>query len=47
VRIMVGGHLFAGNPDWVALVGADATATDGRDAILQAERLLELMSQGN
>jgi len=47
VRIMVGGHSFAENPDWVALVGADATATDGRDAVLKAERLLELMSQGN
>ena len=47
VRIMVGGHPFAGHPDRVALVGADATATDGRDAVLQAERLLELMSQGN
>jgi MerR family transcriptional regulator, light-induced transcriptional regulator len=47
VRIMVGGHRFAGNPDWVALVGADATAADGRDAVRQAERLLELVSQGN
>lgn len=47
VRIMVGGHPFAGHPDRVALVGADATATDGRDAVLQAERLLELVSQGN
>ncbi|MEN9527791.1 MAG: hypothetical protein RLY56_1742, partial [Pseudomonadota bacterium] len=47
VRIMVGGHPFAGQADRVALVGADATATDGRDAVLQAERMLELMSQGN
>ena len=47
VRIMVGGHPFAGHPERVALVGADATATDGRDAVLQAERLLELVSQGN
>ncbi len=47
VRVMVGGHPFAGHPDRVALVGADATAMDGRDAVLKAERLLELMSQGN
>jgi len=47
VRIMVGGHPFAGYPERVALVGADATATDGRGAVVQAEKLLELMSQGN
>ena len=47
VRIMVGGHPFAGHPERVAMVGADATATDGRDAVLQAERLFELLSQGN
>ncbi len=44
VRIMVGGFPFAGHPERVALVGADATAVDGRDAVSKAERLLELMS---
>ncbi|MEY3976432.1 MAG: hypothetical protein RLZZ33_1487 [Pseudomonadota bacterium] len=47
VRIMVGGHPFVGHPERVALVGADATAVDGRDAVSKAERLLELMIQGN
>ncbi|MDO9707452.1 cobalamin B12-binding domain-containing protein [Paracraurococcus lichenis] len=43
--IMVGGPLFAGQPEHVALVGADATASDGNHAILQAERLLSLLTR--
>jgi methanogenic corrinoid protein MtbC1 len=44
VGIMVGGQPFVGNPDRVALVGADATAADGREATLQAQNLLMALS---
>lgn len=47
VRIMAGGLPFAGHPDRVTKVGADATAVDGKDAVEQAEHLLELLSQRN
>lgn len=40
VIVMVGGPLFNKYPDLVAAVGADASARDGRDAVLQAGRLL-------
>ncbi|TCZ65997.1 cobalamin B12-binding domain-containing protein [Roseicella aquatilis] len=40
--IMVGGAIFLARPDCVALVGADATATDGQQAVLQAEHMLSL-----
>ncbi len=43
VGIMVGGQLFNEYPGLVARVGADATATDGRQATLQAENLLALL----
>ncbi|MBK1657887.1 cobalamin B12-binding domain-containing protein [Paracraurococcus ruber] len=43
--VMVGGPLFMARPDYVSLVGADATATDGRQAVLQAERLLSLLAR--
>jgi methylmalonyl-CoA mutase cobalamin-binding subunit len=42
--IMVGGPIFVEKPECVALVGADATATDGRQAVTQAERLQTLMT---
>jgi methanogenic corrinoid protein MtbC1 len=42
VNIMVGGPAFIDHPELVALVGADATAVDGRQAALQAEALLAL-----
>jgi MerR family transcriptional regulator, light-induced transcriptional regulator len=45
VGVMVGGPVFAAHPEYVALVGADATAADGRQAILQAERLLAVLAQ--
>lgn len=45
VGVMVGGPAFIGHPDHVALVGADATAADARQAPLQAERLLRLLAQ--
>lgn len=40
VRIFIGGHPFSENPDLVLAVGADATATDGREALLQVSRLI-------
>ncbi|MBU3671937.1 MAG: cobalamin B12-binding domain-containing protein [Sinobacteraceae bacterium] len=47
IRVMVGGIPFSGHPDRVTQVGADATAVDAREAVAQAERLLEWVSQGN
>jgi methanogenic corrinoid protein MtbC1 len=43
VHVMVGGQVFKERPELVALVGADATALDGRQACLQAEGLLRLL----
>lgn len=43
IGVLVGGPLFIENPDLVAMVGADATATDGRQATLQAETMLALL----
>jgi methanogenic corrinoid protein MtbC1 len=40
IVIMVGGALFIQHPELVAVVGADATAPDARQAALQAERLI-------
>ncbi len=40
VVVMVGGPIFTLHPDWVASVGADATARDARDAPRVAARLL-------
>jgi len=40
VGVMVGGPAFVCHPGRAALVGADAAATDGRQAPVQAERLL-------
>lgn len=47
IRVMVGGRPFEGHPDRVTQVGADATAVDAREAVAQAERLREWVSQGN
>jgi methanogenic corrinoid protein MtbC1 len=41
IGVLVGGSLFAATPDLVALVGADATASDGPGAVLSAESLLD------
>ncbi len=41
IIVLVGGHPFVENPALVSAVGADATALDGRRAVLQAETLLE------
>jgi methanogenic corrinoid protein MtbC1 len=40
VAIMVGGPIFIEHPQLAAMVGADATAKDGRDAVRQAARLI-------
>ncbi len=45
VGIMVGGPLFIEHPDWVARVGADTTANDGRQAVLQAHSMIELLAR--
>ncbi|NDD73414.1 MAG: cobalamin-binding protein [Gammaproteobacteria bacterium] len=47
IGVMVGGNPFSAHPERVAMVGADTTASDGRDAVLQAERLLQLLGQRN
>jgi len=43
VGVMVGGPVFIEHPELVAMVGADATAVDGRQAVLQAQHLLALI----
>jgi methylmalonyl-CoA mutase cobalamin-binding domain/chain len=45
VGVMVGGPIFAEHPEFVARVGADATAIDGRQAPVQAENLLSLLAR--
>lgn len=45
VGILVGGPVFVEHPEMVTLVGADATAVDGRQAPVQAENLLALISK--
>ncbi len=46
IGIMVGGPVFQQRPELVGMVGADATAADGRQAVLQARGLLDLASRG-
>lgn len=43
IGVMVGGPMFVEQPELVSLVGADATAVDGRQAVLQAHHLLDLL----
>jgi methanogenic corrinoid protein MtbC1 len=45
VGVMVGGRVFVDQPELVASVGADATATDGRQALNRAEELLGLLAR--
>jgi methanogenic corrinoid protein MtbC1 len=42
--VMVGGPVFLEHPEYVALVGADATATNGRQAPVQAQNMLALLA---
>ena len=39
IGILVGGQLFLERPELALLIGADATARDGRDAVRQAEAI--------
>lgn len=43
IGIMVGGSVFNEHPEYVALLGADATANDARQAPLQADQLVALL----
>ena len=43
VGVLVGGPVFVAHPELVPLVGADATAVDGRQAVTQAQSLLALL----
>ncbi|GAB6845767.1 cobalamin B12-binding domain-containing protein [Methylorubrum rhodinum] len=45
LKILVGGPYFVRHPDHVSVVGADATAEDGRLAPLISESLLEMRSR--
>lgn len=42
--IMVGGPAFSADPHLAAMVGADATATDGRQAVQQARTLMTVLA---
>jgi len=44
IGILVGGQPFIERPERVALVGADATAADGHQATLQAQKLVSLLA---
>lgn len=44
IGVLVGGQAFLDRPELASLVGADATATDGQQAVLKAETLLALFA---
>lgn len=44
IGIIVGGNVFIEHPEYAPLVGADATAADGRQAVRQASDLLALLA---
>ncbi len=46
IGIMVGGQAFLDHPEWAAECGADATAVDGRQAVMVAETLVEALILG-
>jgi MerR family transcriptional regulator, light-induced transcriptional regulator len=41
IGVLVGGPLFVAHPELAASIGADATASNGRDAVHQAERICD------
>lgn len=45
IGVMVGGPVFIEHPEYVALVGADVTALDARQAPVQAARLVSLLAR--
>ena len=44
IGVLVGGPVFVEHPELATLIGADATAADGRQATFQAESLLALFA---
>jgi methanogenic corrinoid protein MtbC1 len=44
IGVLVGGPLFTQNPDWVARVGADATAHDALHAVQQGQAMVGLLA---
>jgi MerR family transcriptional regulator, light-induced transcriptional regulator len=42
--VMVGGSIFVKQPELAVLIGADATASDGREAVLQANKMVDLIA---
>lgn len=42
VRVLVGGQVFASAPELASAIGADATAVDGRQAMLQVAKMITL-----
>ena len=45
LAVLVGGPGFTANPPLAAEVGADGTATDGRQAVMQAQALVDLAAK--
>jgi methanogenic corrinoid protein MtbC1 len=45
IGVLVGGRVFTEQPELAAMVGADATSSDGQQAVLKAETLLTLLVQ--
>ena len=45
IGVMVGGPAFTRSPHLAALVGADATAADGQQAVVQARTLLDFCAR--
>ncbi len=43
IGVMVGGPAFTAHPEMAAAVGADATAKDGRLAVIQAQNMLSML----
>lgn len=46
IGVMVGGTVFLDHPEWVARVGADMTACDGREAVRLAEKMFVQATAG-
>ena len=45
IRVMVGGAVFVAHPELAPMLGADATAADGLQAVARAEALLSLAAR--
>ena len=42
IAVFVGGHAFVQHPGLVSAVGADATASDGQQAVLKMNKLIDV-----